>query len=150
MILLALLLAGPPSSTLPDPVNPGPNQCVTALVEEERTDPTYIDPDGELVSVRFMLVCGMAVGADDLRVLTLTEESVENPGNPTPQECVVDLTDNEGTAPTYLDPDGETIGSRMALMCGIQSEPDDYRLWTLDQETAEVVIAAVEEWTTDD
>lgn len=58
--IAASLLAG----TAVAVVNPARHECLPVTYEEERTDPTVMNAEGELVAVEWVIMCGAEEGDD--------------------------------------------------------------------------------------
>jgi hypothetical protein len=79
-ILAGALFAGspyPPPPSTTEPPNPGPQQCVVVAIDTERIEPTYLDPEGQPVGMRMVLLCGTPGGLDELKILTIDVDTAE-------------------------------------------------------------------------
>lgn len=70
--IAATLLAG----TAVAVTNPARHECLPIMAEIERTDPTVMQAEGELVAVEFLISCGAEEG-DDLFTLRIEAEDEE-------------------------------------------------------------------------
>jgi hypothetical protein len=68
-LIAASLLAGG-SFVAAEVVNPDRNECLAVMAEIERSDPTVMQAEGELIAVEFLVECGAKDG-DDLFTLRL-------------------------------------------------------------------------------
>lgn len=72
-LIAATLIAG----TAAVVVNPARNECVAVMDPQiERSDPTVMNTEGEIVAVAFVLSCG-AAGGDDLFTLRIEADDEE-------------------------------------------------------------------------